>query len=620
MSRFDDISVPATHKEDRAPYWLEHNDLESGSSLWINFSNGTGPDQRLDCGVFLHFETTFAIAFATAFAQSHVTKERSTRHTRWQALRYGFIRWITLTFPPKSISFGAFDVRLFDRFDAWTLERDEFGKHLVPTETARHWRSSLAAIIEQMKRNDEGNLPSNCRLRKAPYAGSGNAENKTEPFDLATFGAFLNAVRIELEEAYTLISERTALLMEGRDLLANLGTPRKDAVYHQSPQGLTERQSKALLLAKLQRQFGPSLPAMQSIKLTDEALYDDIQDWSAAEIYGLLHPTAILLLPFAYQLCVLTAFNAGTLLKLKIDEGIQERNILGSKRIIFSAYKARVKRYVTQSYMASDDRFGPSELVASVKSWTNDLRPIADPFIANDFWLYMPGNNAQKREVRSFATTAYTGVNTDVNNAIKIFQKRHGLPRIGFRRIRATVATLAHDLFGGDVRAVMDFLQHRSSTTTMAHYTNGSARSRYAEVVATVQMLRERWIASNGSLDPRVLAETGDPGATTPGWQCADPFNSPVPGQIVGRLCDAYGLCPTCPHAKVRLDSPVALARIRQVLNVLEDSKKSVPFERWNAGLAPIHQVIKEFWIPAFSYEVATQADRIYTSPIVPFD
>lgn len=591
------------------------------TNLVVTFFNGLDGDQVLRCDGWLYLEYELAIAFAEAFARANQSNTGTSRRSNWQNLNLGFVAWVRDNYPPQALSFPDLDIKLFNAFDRWISEKDEFGKYLLATSTALHWRSAIIGVVNELKLGPhKSRLPKTCRLRKALFARSEAKVEKTEPFDLPTFSRLLAAIRTEMLESYRYFNRREALFSEGRRLLTRVDDYHSAGVKPLRESSLSTQQHKALLLARLQRDFGATLPSLEDIKSASPARYDDIQDYGADAIYSFMHPSVYQLLPFAYQLAIFTAFNPSTLQGLKLDDGIKIQTVLGAERILFRSYKVRVKQYVTQSYIATDERFGPAHIVRSMTNWTVDIRKIAPPLIKDDFWLFVPRYNAVDRGVRSMRQDPMRGINFDVNNAILKFQKRHGLPRVGFQRIRATVASLAHDLFGGDIRAVMDFLQHQRSSTTLNNYTHGLGSTRHTQVIATVQNVRERWVTSNGQIDPRVLAETGDPGAATPGWQCADPYNSPIQGVRKERLCDAYGSCPICPHARVDLSSPVAYARIRQVEETLAQAKTVVLPERWAQGLSPIYQAITKFWLPGFPTEVVAQAKLVYTRPIVPFD
>src|SRR5690606_39934671 len=108
-------------------------------------------------------------------------------------------------------------------------------------------------------------------------------------------------------------------------------------------------------------------------------------------------------------------------------------------------------------------------------------------------------------------------------------------------------------------------LGHASVASPNSHY-GATARHRSgAEASAGVQAPRERWISSDGRVDARSRGPNKDRTAATPGFVCLDPFDSPLASQAKGKLCGAYGKCPSCPLATVDPDHVYALARFLQV-------------------------------------------------------
>ncbi|MBT2117784.1 hypothetical protein KK141_17265 [Dyella sp. LX-66] len=615
MSRFETETYQADQEGSRPTYRIDHNEVDGQETLAVIFPPVLDKDQRVDVSSFLYLERAFALAFAHAFAVANLSNEPLSRRGNGSNISDGFLNWVARNFGKGAIGFPQFELSLFDQWDQWLVEKDHQGKYRLGTSTLMHYRSAISGVISALKVGDwRDQIHENCRLRKAPFAQKENQSKNVQPYDIHTFCRILVAIKQETKQSLKRLAVRTRLLEHGRALLA-----RQDS-GSSGRTDMSEAISKGLLMAKLQRAFGPVMPRLDVVKAHHEDLYDELQDWGASDIYGALHPSHQDLLPFAYQLCILTAFNPSTLLSLNIVDGIKTVRVLGAERVVFTAYKGRKKQYVTCSFLETDTDLSAPFIVKAVRTWTADIRTVASPDMADDFWLYVPRYNSSVREVRTMKLPKELGYNMDINNAVTKFQKVHALPRVSFARLRATVAALAHDLFGGDVRAVMDFLQHSSPEVTLKNYTNGVGKARHSEIIATVQQLRERWILSDGTIDPRVMAETGDPSATTPGWQCADPYNSPIPGQKPGRLCDAYGSCPSCPMARVNIRSAVSYARISQVRRELEEAKHRVLPERWALGLAPMHRAITEFWIPAFSESIVAEASQVYVKPIIPFD
>lgn len=617
MSRFDAGNSNSTTLPVAAePYRIEV-DPSNRQPKAVIFLPGSKEEQIFTCRRWPLLEPDFAFAFAEGFAKANIGNRPTTRIAGLHNLERGFFRWLRESKAGLTLHPADLDSAFFQEFDRWLDRKDDSGTRLIGISTALHRRSALAVVIEQMlgSRFSE-NLSKDFRLTRNPFAGRTRQTKPTPPLDLEIFTKFIRATETEVRTAILTMRRRKRLLENGRRILA-MRAPRARTA---PPTPGTEESSLGLLIATLEATFGSVLPSLEEIRRTSMDIYDQIQDWGAAMIYSVMHPSQYDLLPLAQQLALYTGFNESALVGLKDRAGIAEHSLLGMERLVIKSFKARANKYVSASFLISEEILGPASIVRAIRQWTKEIRAVAPSEIKDDFWLYVPKHNSRERTVRTLNFAPNTVTNHDLRNAQNRFSKTHGLPRIGFRQIRATVAAIAHDLFGGDVRAVMDFLQHSSSELTLRSYTSGVAAARYREIIGTVQVLRERWVQTNGRLDPRVLAEVGDPGAATPGWNCIDPYSSPIPGQRHGRLCDAYGFCPTCPHAKINLNSPVALARVRQVKTALERARGIVLPERWKSVMDPAYRAIVEFWLPFFSEAVVKQADLIHPSPIVPFD
>lgn len=616
MSRFDEETVdPTVSTVVTHPFRIDM-DAATGLPKAVVFLPGAKEEQVVNCRDWPLFDANFALAFAEGFAKAHIGNRPITRSTGMKNLRIGFFRWLDEQKLGPTLRLTDFDSAFFQRFDKWLDRMDGAGTRHIGISTALHWRSALSVVVQQMVVGSlSESLAADFRLPRNPFAGRTRQVKPTAPLDLEIFAKFCQATESEGCAAISTMRRRKRLLENGRRLLAMQAS--KTRVATAMPH--TEENSLGLLLATLEATFGPVLPPLEEIREKSVDIYDQIQDWGAATIYSVMHPSQYDLLPLAQQLALYTGFNESALIGLKDKAGIAEHSLLGMDRIVIKSFKARANKFVSASFVMSEEVMSPTSIVHAIRQWTKEIRAVAPPEISDDFWLYVPKHNSRERSVRTLNFTPGTAVNPDLRNAQHRFSKTHHLPPIGFRQIRATVAALAHDLFGGDVRAVMDFLQH-SSSVTLKNYTSGVAAARYSEIIGTVQTLRERWVQTGGKLDPRVLAEVGDPGAATPGWNCIDPYSSPIPGQRQGRLCDAYGFCPICPHAKVNLNSPIALARIRQVKAALEEAKGTVLPERWHQAMEPAYRAIVEIWLPFFSEAVVKQANLVRPSPIVPFD
>jgi integrase len=612
MSRFDNISPDEANS--LPVYAVELNSGEGSPRLIVTIR---GPSEQIfDCTGWLHLGNDLVYEFGDAFARENLGLQPRTRTLNYQYLSNGFITWVKEKKLPQEIGIAQLKLALFNDFDKWLVEKDSQGTFLRgATATLAHWRSALIGVIKGLKSGPiKDSLPDDCRMQRAPLAKHGKQGSHVEPYQYEEFGNILVAIRKDIQKSLQYFDQRERLLRMGHRALDLAASGHRGISFDR------DTTSKARLLAKLQRAYGPVLPPAKFIKAERPDLYEELVDYGTNDIYPILHPSCNDLIAFAYQISVLTGLNSQPLWDLKFGHGVRTVRAFGAERVVFSEHKIRKGDVVTAAYVDTDEELSAPYIIRRVKAWTEDLRSVAHEDIKSDVWLFVPRHNSQSREVRSMRTSVKDPLNPDVNNAATAFAKRHNVPRVAPSRVRATLAALAHDIFGGDLRAVMDFLQHSRPEVTLRNYTNGVSVARHHEIIATVQQLRERYILTDGTLDPRVLAQSGDPSAATPGWQCFDPFSSPMPGQRSGSMCDAYGSCPACPHALINPTSPVACARVIQVKTELEKAKHRVLPERWALSLARQHAAIEGFWLHVFSADTRQQAERVHTSPIVPFE
>lgn len=613
MSRFDNDS---SHQGAVAPQFeVAHTQDHERERLQITF-NPSGL-RVIDATAWLWMEHQFCIEFAQAYCRANLSLSDDTRFLNFTYLSDGFVAWIREERCQGEIGSAEFDKGLLDEFDRWITQTKEDGTFVRGSKSRlAHWRSALRGVIAELQNGGLADTPAaSVRMRRAPFSKHAGQAGHREPYEIEDFCRILVAIRKETEESLESFDQRERLLSAGHKALL------VDQRQGRSPAATGDRMSKARLLASLQIRFGPVMPFTDTIRNLAPDLYEHIQDYGVRDIYSILHPTADDILPFVFQIEVLTGFNPQPLLQLEQGLGVRTIRAFGAERLVFTSYKNRKHATVMASYVDSDLEMSAPFIMRRALAWTKDLRQRASPDIAAHVWIYASGVNARNREVRSFGKLSpLERVNLDYNNAVSAFCKRHSLPRVALSRIRATLAALAHDLFGGDLRAVMDFLQHANPETTLRNYTNGVSIARHHEVIAVVQQLRERHIGSGGRIDPRIQSSLRDPSAATPGWLCLNPYDSPIPGERKGHLCQAYGACPACPLAYIEHSSSMACARVIQVKGELEKAKLRVLPQRWASSLMVQHAAIEGFWLPGFSAEVRERAARIHVSPIFPFE
>jgi hypothetical protein len=80
---------------------------------------------------------------------------------------------------------------------------------------------------------------------------------------------------------------------------------------------------------------------------------------------------------------------------------------------------------------------------------------------------------------------------------------------------------------------------------------------------------------------PREATAQGTHRAVTQGFECYDPYDSPIPGQMPGTLCTAWGDCPSCPLASVKPGDPMVLAQLIRLDQAIDAAKERLTPARW---------------------------------------
>ncbi|MBK3732289.1 hypothetical protein GAY29_04080 [Azospirillum brasilense] len=330
-----------------------------------------------------------------------------------------------------------------------------------------------------------------------------------------------------------------------------------------------------------------------------------------------LCPTPQDVLPFVLLLEMYTQFNADLLLRLGLDS-ISRQEVLGVERIVLSPYKPRARRKQIRSFAVRDgDPTSPSSVIDFMIAWTKRIRVDAPKELRDRLFLFTPVTKT--RDVTSYGKrNSEPSADDKLKHNLEAFQKKHGLPNFNLRELRATGLDFVHQLFGGDLRAVQAAGGQRRPQVILDHYTSDAALRRNEERLAEVMAVRERWQETNGKVDPRGKPASQDLGACTPGWRCADPYDSPIPGETPGRLCAAMGACPGCALAATDTTSPFALASLLTLKREIQEAQSYLPAQRWIDAWAPRLKRLNEYWLPSFTDPAVVEAAAKLAVPRLP--
>ena len=187
-----------------------------------------------------------------------------------------------------------------------------------------------------------------------------------------------------------------------------------------------------------------------------------------------------------------------------------------------------------------------------------------------------------------------------------MFCKRRGLKYSGSQANRLAFSEAVDGLTDGDAFELRAMLGHRLLSTGQDSYQTTTMQHRQKEQLAGAMTAQERWVTSNGKIDTRSARSDREQTAATQGFCCADPFQSPQPGQRHGKLCTSYGSCPACPLAAADPNEAYALARFLQLQELYEEARAELGSEIWRRKFENAYLALRDSWIPA----VSTTANR----------
>ncbi|MBC7146554.1 MULTISPECIES: hypothetical protein [Thioclava] len=330
------------------------------------------------------------------------------------------------------------------------------------------------------------------------------------------------------------------------------------------------------------------------------------------EIRKMLYATNGDLVPFVILLAVVTAFNPSTVLGL-VWSNIRDAH--DEKRISITGRKPRAGTAQTSTHEADLPSIdipaeqgvmgGLSDILQLLRSITERTRRLAAPS-ERDFLFVAVQLHAQVKVSTFFS---HQGLEARITpKAFNDFRERFRLPNFSLRMLRATEAEVEYQRTG-DILAVKDRMGHKSARITRTHYTSGWVRSHGQDRIGATQELVVRWASTGGKSDPRGLKDPRDAPGATRGFGCLDPYDSPRTGQRSGRLCSAYGECPSCPLMLARPRDPQSAAHYLALRNAIVEGKRGVAtgvawVERWAPVLHDLESLIRE--IPENVMERAT--------------
>jgi hypothetical protein len=625
------VSLDEARKERVAR--VERAQTPAGQILWAVVIPTPGeptPEHRLELRHWIHFP---GLAEPLAHSILGIVRKRESSAGRTNVIytaKY-FKEYLSQTIPPErwnEFSLANVTTPLVNGFVKWLNRMDpSTNTEVLAVNTRVKALGTLRMIIEEARRgNWAKQVPGDLAIPERVWPGFSRQHTPTEIIPLEAFSRIYQACVAEVTETMEKYENGQRLIEATRSL---------------PPDQIQRKQAYSDLgirLATINAEFPTLLPRSHSSRDTSRS----VRILTAAIVmYGgikahapYFYPSPRALVPFALLLAIHTAYNTATILPLEVHD-VREVDIFGEiktsfeppeddsevpqKRTRFAGPKGRSRnKRQKRTTPVTSDPDNPAVLLKFLRRWTARIRPIASPHEQSRVLLFLP--EVKSRTVVGFGSTRLNAAScTNWQLALKNFQEAHGLQKFTLREIRSSCLDQANLVFNGDLRAMLVVGGEGSMDVVNQHYTSDGARQRNDERLggAVNLMLRDR--ANHGRSDARRASELGvDLGAATPGWGCLDPYESPIPGQVPGRLCQAYGLCPICPLAQINPKSPLSCYYAYDLLARIDEAREELGPGNWLQKWGPVRTKLSAYWLPLFSNEVSSEAEGLQLRRIPP--
>ncbi|GGF18113.1 hypothetical protein GCM10011611_24960 [Aliidongia dinghuensis] len=437
----------------------------------------------------------------------------------------------------------------------------------------------------------------------------------------------LNDCRVEIETTMDLLDRGQSMIDEA--------TPYLKASY-------TRKEFRHLptLLAVIERDYGGILPPYREMLKKNRSLAHAIwlEHGGRAEVLKYFGATNDTIVPFVLTLAFRTFFNPTPLLDLRqslcssqhwlwgdlcweilsgelSDEGQRElqrkvdcgQDPATARREVLMAYKGRSSSIVSRSFRPSDDWDNPAKLLRQLAQLTRRWRPYVPPEDADHVFISVPLAAQGTARPRAYWSTNCISNDIKWTYSLKKFRERHNHPKYSLQTFRITGTDLIYEMTDGDTEAARAVLNHKNADTTRNAYQTNSNNKRDGDRLAAMTGRRTRFAETGGH-------SRNDYVACTPGFGCADPYDSPILGQRKGRLCTAFGRCPACPMSLAATTNARSVAYMLRLEAAFVDAASKVDMSRYNFTIGPELQALKSEWLPRVSDGVLATARQILPS------
>lgn len=563
----------------------------------------------VDCSTWL-VATDLALEFAKSSVAACAGQRLRTREAQLINLSYGLFEYLRTCERHRNLAMADVTTTfLREVVREWIGRIREDGSHHFDYDTRNHYLGAIRKVIRYIKAHDRSSLPDDCEVPSNPWPGgsnSGKAAKAKDPIDDSAFYRYCRDKAVAQMAGIEAIWKSADEALRINPRIAENPLPRR-------------ARTVGMAYLRASRLTGGYIPEQKAIKEASGELFDLTEEFGYTAIARALAPLAGDLTKFVFLLAFATVLNMQPLLDIELDN-LEIKSILATNRLLIKGPKYRAGKTQHLNYAESTESDSPFRVVAFLKRWTERLRTICPEDLKDHLWLYVPRNKKGTVRVETLHEMG-RGKSVNFHSHIIGFCRAGRFEWRGLRSVRAAGAEIADQLFDGDIRQISGLLQHSGISVTEKHYRSSAAKRRQTEQLVAGMSQRERWVLSDGKIDPRNTPASDELGAATPGFRCLDPLASPIRGERPGKMCGAYGQCPACPLGSIDISSPYALARLLQLRDLHHRSREQLGEKAWKMRWGESYTHLVTFWLSLFTNEtVLAEAERLLIPPLPPLD
>ncbi|MCS0627942.1 hypothetical protein NX786_01110 [Telluria mixta] len=572
------------------PYLLRDCNENGSDTLTAIFPGASVKGRPLRINLSFLLDLDF---LSEALSESYLKSQgnaprRSTATSEATRLRTGFVAFLIETGRTK-ITLSHIDVPMMNAYLVWLDRVNNDGNATLAVETKSKSYYILKDLIRVLRQSKKwrADISSDLDLPSPPWAGKTRRRNPTEIINSED----MTIIRLKCME---LVKHTVNRFYETKKIVENFG-PLPQVIKRGNEWTL----DRFLTEVDKHCEGGPILATPQLPGYLANAAKNNGWGNVRNDIGPRFHAVTSQLVPFIILMTIATAYNPDTIRGALLND-FRFDNTFGEWFVI-EAFKDRAGAEQPIYVPVDDEPDNPAFLYKFLVEYTARIRSFVRPDVRNK--IFIGSSRMNMSEVIDIDTGLW-------NALLNQFIKEHKLPKFTLQSIRPTVLDVTGEVFSDDLKAMQLQANHKNAQTTYTHYTSDAKRQRDYERLGAIQQMKQRWRESKGKIENRDRSAEEDLSCATPGWTCADPFDSPFSPK--GKMCGSYGHCPRCPLGSIDLNSPLAFALAIALRDAINRAQHAMAAETWLMKMGAVKLALERKWLPSFTSDAVRAAKTLY--------